>query len=330
MKIDKLPVELIEKYFFKYSSNVTKHANGVLNGKCPICREGTSWNSKKRLYFMPNKEIITCHNCAKNWYPINWIKTVSGLTYKEIFNESLNYDLYYEEPNEQPKHINTQILPYDSINLFDPIQIKYYDDNMVIKDALNLIKKRRLDSAINKVPLYISLKDFVHKNRLCIPFYGANNKITFFQTRAMYPEDEKIAKYLSKSNSDKTVFGLQTINTNLDYLFITEGPIDSMFIENGISFAGLKISEKQKELLTPFFLYNKIWILDNQLENNEVLEKNLNLIEDGETIFIWPKKYKAFKDFNELCCKTNLNYISPNFVINNSFSGLKAKLLLTQ
>ncbi len=330
MKFTNLPIEQVEKYFYKYSSNVTKGSNGILNGKCPVCREGSSWSTKKRLYFIPEKHLITCHNCATNWNDLNWIKIVSGLTYKEIFNDSLNYDLYCDEPIEQPKKKNNQILPHDSINLFDPIQIKYYEDNEVVQDALNLIKNRRLDTAINKCTLYISLKDFIHKNRLCIPFYESNNRINFFQTRAIYKEDEDIAKYLSKSNCDKTIFGLNNIDTHLEYLFITEGPIDSMFVQrNGISLAGLQISEKQKELLTPYFLYNKIWILDNQLENKEVFEKNMKLIESGETIFIWPKKFKGIKDFNELCCKLKLNKINTEFILKHSHSGLKAKILLT-
>ena len=328
MKLDKLPAELIEQYFYKYSSNVTKKANGVLNGRCPTCHEGDSWNTKKRLYFIPEKYTITCHNCAKNWYPAQWIVMVSGVSYKDIATESLEYDIYYGEDFDTPKKTNSQILPYDSINLFDPIQVKYYEDNVVVQDALAIIKKRRLDTAVNSVPLYVSLKDFIHKNRICIPFYDTNNKISFFQTRAIYSEDAEIAKYLSKSGSDKTVFGLNKISYDLDYLFITEGPIDSMFIQNGISMAGLQISEKQMTLLNPYFLYKKIWVLDNQLDNKEVVDKYHSLINKGETVMIWPKSCKTFKDFNEMCVHYKLDKISTEFVIKNSFEGKAATLKL--
>jgi hypothetical protein len=145
----------------------------------------------------------------------------------------------------------------------------------------------------------------------------------------MYPEDEDIAKYLSKSNSDKSVFGLNQIDTSMDHMFIFEGPIDSMFVKNGISMAGLQISSYQESLLSKYMLYQKIWVLDNQLYKDEVFEKNMQLVKKGETIFIWPKEYKRFKDLNELCCTLNIDYVKPEFFIKNSFKGEKAKVALS-
>jgi hypothetical protein len=129
-------------------------------------------------------------------------------------------------------------------------------------------------------------------------------------------------------NSAKSVFGLNNIKNILDYLFIFEGPIDSMFVMNGISMAGLQVSDYQRDLLQPFFLFKKIWILDNQLSNPDVLQKNIQLINQGETIFIWPKQYSAFKDVNEICCKLKLDSINPEFFIKNSWSGLEARTRL--
>ena len=52
--------------------------------------------------------------------------------------------------------------------------------------------------------------------------------------------------------------------------------------------------------------------------------------DNDEKVFIWPEQLKTFKDFNEVCVKGKKDKIKPEFIINNTYSGLKAKLLLTK
>jgi hypothetical protein len=103
-----------------------------------------------------------------------------------------------------------------------------------------------------------------------------------------------------------------------------------MSIQNGLCVAGIHITDKQKILLEQFFIYKRIWILDNQRIDLASKEKTQELIEDGEKVFIWPKEYKQ-KDFNEICCDLNINQISPKFILKNSFEKeiamLKLKLI---
>ena len=51
---------------------------------------------------------------------------------------------------------------------------------------------------------------------------------------------------------------------------------------------------------------------------------------DNEKVFIWPKELKRFKDFNDICVAGNKDKIKPEFILKNTHSGLKAKLLLTE
>lgn len=318
----------------QYCRNVhyIKNSNSY-RATCPFCNEGTSTNSKTRLNYYVDTGYLVCYNCSRSMSAFYFIKDLTKKSSREIFREiSEGYDSctnirFDEEVVNKKKEVST--LPINSINLCDPIQCKYYENEPIIKDALKYITERRLNLAINPTTLYISLVDFLHANRLVIPFVNLDNKINFYQTRAIYKKDEEPAKYLGKLNSPKSVFGLNNIKTDLDYLFIFEGPIDSMFVKNGVSMAGLQISEFQNELLQPFFLYKKIWVLDNQLDNDSVIQKNRQLVNQGETIFIWPKKYHMFKDVNEICCKLKVNSIHPEFFIKNSFSGQQAQKLLT-
>jgi hypothetical protein len=249
----------------------------------------------------------------------------SGLSFKEVMEESEEYDFggsdLTDKKFERPE---SETLPVDSINLFDEQQVNYFIKNEVVKHALLEIKRRRLDTATNKPnALYISLKDFIHKNRLVIPYCDFRGKIVWYQTRAIYKKDEvDRPKYLSKLNSERSVYGLDKINEQIDHLFIFEGPIDSMFVKNGIAMGGIDMSDLQNDQMKRYRLYEKIWVLDNQLkENDEVRTQVTNLLEQGERVFFWPKKFKGIKDINELCVKVRKDSIRPEFFIDNSYES---------
>jgi hypothetical protein len=242
-----------------------------------------------------------------------------------------DYDtLEFEELEDKKKISIIPSLPEDSINLFDDLQIDYYKNNNIVKEALKYIKLRKLDIAINNPDaLYISLKDPVHKNRLIIPFKDNCGKILWYQSRKIFDWDEK-PRYLSKVNSEKTISGLDKITEQYPYVFLFEGPIDSFFVKNGISVGGINegrinLASKQKEQMTSLHFFDKIWVLDSQWKDKTARDKTLTLLEQGEEVFIWPKNIGTkYKDLNELCVDNNLNQISPTYIKNNSIQGKDA------
>jgi len=204
---------------------------------------------------------------------------------------------------------------------------------------LQVIRNRRLDTAINRPPaMFISLLDKVHKNRLVIPFYNENNDIIFYQSRTILPSDSRVyPKYLSKVNSEKSLCGINNIDNELNFLFIFEVPIDSFFIKNGIAVAGIQENSSntfttlQNMQLQGLKLLDRIWVLDSQWLDLASRKKTEQLIKQGEAVFIWPEKIgKAFKDVNEMCVAKSIDSIPPNFIIKNSFTGLRAELAMVE
>jgi hypothetical protein len=261
---------------------------------------------------------------------------ICDISFKEVMKEASGHDNTFNEiiykQNGYPKEKKTTFtLPYDSINLSDPIQLDYHKNDKTIQHCLKYIKNRRLNCAINRPKtFYISLADHIHKNRLCIPFYDLNGKIIYYQTRAIYEKDADIAKYLSKLNADKSLYGINNIDSDLSTVFIFEGPIDSMFCKNGMAACGLSLTESQEEQLKKYCLFDHIWVLDNQTDNKKVKEKYEKLIDDGETIFFWPEEFNNYKDINEICMTLGKDHIPYKLFLNNSFSGLKAKIKLKE
>lgn len=328
-----IPESLTTQYFYQYSGYPEyNRSNKTYNACCPICREGKSWGKKKRLYYIPEQNLIHCHNCQRSWNPVQWIEEISGKSYYELlleFDDNLN--LLYEKNTEKPTKKNLNVLPYNSINLLNNYEISFYKNNKIVLDALNFIKNRRLNTALNKTELYISLKDFTYKNRICIPFKDLNKKIIFYQCRALYKNEEEMGrKYISKLNEDKSVFNVDKVDLNFPYLFLFEGPIDSMFVKNGVGIAGLSLTETQKSQLNKFLLHEKIWVLDNQKIDESSHKKTIELIKKGERVFIWPKSFSKYKDLNDLCVDLKKDEINPKFFINNSVNNeieLNLKLL---
>lgn len=310
------------------------------NGCCPTCREGTSWGKKRRLYYIPKKNIVFCHNCGLNMRPVKWIQQVSNMSYVEIMRENgtlavrevTKENIEFSKPVTAP-----DLLPKDSINLFDSSQVSFYKNNNIINKCIDLIKYRRLDVACNRPPaLFVSLNDSIHKNRLIIPFYGLDGKIYHYQTRTVINSQKSFPKYLSKQQSEKGLFGINQVQENSKYIFVTEGPIDAFFIKNGVAVAGITESKQdpftkiQKDQLGNFPLHDIIWILDNQYKDQASRKKTSYLLKLGYKVFLWPEKLKCYKDINEYCIDKKLNGIEEEFILENITSGVKGRLMLSQ
>jgi hypothetical protein len=317
----KIPTSYVLNKFFSYTIEPShrKH-DDTYNAACPICREGKSLGKKKRLFFYPESNTFHCFNCSKTWSAFNWILQVCGMSKEEMDSEILcndnfvNIDKRLSCLSSLPKK-DLPDLPFDSINLFDPSQVLFYKSNKFVLNALKYIKGRRLFDSINKPnSLYISLTDFIHKNRLCIPFYDRDKKILFYQTRAL---DDTIPKYLGKSGYEKTMFNIDKIDINFPYIFIFEGPIDAMFVKNGVAAAGLTLTKTQNTQLSEYPLHKKIWVLDNPIVDDTSKDKTIELLNKGENVFKW--KYGNYKDFNEMAMFEELNQIDPKFILNSLY-----------
>lgn len=336
-----VPEEFVVQKFYQHAGypKYVKSTN-TYTGGCPICREGNSWGRKSRSYYIPKDGVICCHNCG--WYgkPVNWIVEVEKCSFDELMQQidqcEFSYGLNLE--SEQKKAPETTDLPRDSINLFDKTQLSYYSNESIVRLAAETIVSRKLNTAVNRPrSMFVSLTDPVHKNRLIIPFYDKNKKCVFYQTRTLLKTDQDRPKYLSKQNSEKTLFNYDNVTASSDHVFITEGPIDSFFIKNSVAVAG--IQEKSKQTFTPaqkaqldkLFLVQPVWVLDSQWLDRASLMKTKTLLHEGHCVFLWPKDVgQKFKDVNDMCVYFGVDQITEKFILDNTYCGLKGIVKLKQ
>jgi len=314
--------------------------NNVYQCSCPICREGKSLGKKRRCYYIPKNENIFCHNCGWSGKPLRWIKEVSGTNDTDIIEELKEY-APYEEDILQPevKKYVTSTLPKDSINLSDQAQLDYYKDRDVLRTAIQIVKNRRLDTAVNRPEsLYLSFVDKVHKNRLIVPFVNENKEIEFYQSRTLLNRDLKTKpKYLGRVNAEKTLFNIDKVSSDHENVYIFEGPLNAFFTKNSVAVAGItergrSFTKRQDEQLrTTLKWYDRVWILDSQWVDQASLVKSEALLKQGERVFIWPEKFgRKFKDFNDIAIACKVDEIKWEFIQKNTFEDLEGIVKLSQ
>lgn len=329
-----LPAEYVEQYVQQYVGYVKSRSNGRLNGGCPFCKEGNSWGKQSRFWYDPEREGVSgtclCYNCGYCNGSANFISEVSGLTYREINTELMDYDIVPKDLAYNLKSIPivttpTKILPTDSINLFDKTQLDYYKDEPIVKTALEYIKLRKLEHAPSRPKsLYVSTEDFVHKNRLIIPYYY-DNQVQWYQTRRLLDDDS--SNYLSKGHSEKILPNMDNIDVDYPYIFMFEGYIDSMFVKNSSCVSGITkegdftLTDFQKNQLALFPTHEIIWVLDSPFLDETAKVKTQALLDNGERVFEWPTKFgEKYKDFNNIIVDTNLQEIPSDFILKRSIT----------
>lgn len=301
-----------------------KH-NQTYTACCPICREGDSWLKKKRFYFYSKTNSCYCFNCG---YNAKLYKLYYDLTGKMMGKEGFENPKLMQETASPVQTI--QPLPKDSINIFDTTQVLKNMRNSFFKETIQYVCDRRLHKSINRPKTFwFSPVDFTHKNRLIIPFYDLDDKIAYYQSRKLPSDTSDLPNYLSKSGGDRSLFNINRVS-EYPYIFIFEGPLDACFIRNGVAVSGINksrnsMTDKQKEQLANFPLHQKIWVLDNQNKDLTARKKMQQLADNNQHVFVWPKNI-IYKDFNEMCMDLKQNSVDPEFVLNNTFQGIKARV----
>lgn len=328
---------IIQKFFQLSGAPAHNRHNKTYQGSCPICREGKSWLKKRRCFYIPKNNNIYCHNCGWSSTPIRWILEVSGMTFRELQEEIEENNFSFQEEVDKPEELVEQpSIPNNSINLSNTTQVEFFKKEPVVVAALDFIKSRRLDTAIYSPNYYISLDDFVHKNRLIIPFIDTDREIVHYQSRSIPGfEDVDKPRYISKQNSEKTLFNFHKVDQSLEVIFVFEGPLNACFTKNGVAVAGIQensqkmFTDKQYTQLRSIPYFRRVWVLDSQWIDNASRKKSAILASQGEEVFIWPEKLgKQFKDFNDIAIAAKLDQISHEFILNNTFKGIVAEVKL--
>lgn len=305
--------------------------------RCPLCGDSAKTKTKTRGYFYRKKDFMVyhCHNCNEGYIIPNFLKLIKPDLYS-----SYNMELF-EEKN--PKKKNIFIFPkvsFDSEKSLSNQQEKVIQrlpaiDSLAYEHyAYRYIRSRHINSDYYKHIRYAScfatlVDEFIpgHEKkfpkgepRLIFPYYDRDNNILGLQGRALKQSE---LKYITiKANDDAIkAYGLDRIKP-AETVYVTEGPIDSFFFDNGVASMDSKLDRINQYIPIDT---DRVYLYDNEPRNSQIAYNLQKTIDKNLKVFIWPEKIKA-KDINEwydLCLdKDEIKRI----VDNNTFVGLRAKL----
>ena len=306
-------------------SQFKKKTDYLFNFRCPHCGDSQKSKTKARayLYRVKNDMFFKCHNCGQGQNLANFIKFVDPKLY-----ESYLLERYKKSAPATPKPKFdfkptkfTNQTPIDDLksikDLPEDHPARLYCVNRKIPEKYfdKLFLSDKFMTLVNEVKpnTYKVIKDHP---RLIIPFYDTTGKVFAFQGRAFGKEQPKYLTIKLDENKQK-VYGLDKVSFQKP-IYITEGPIDSLFIDNCLAAGGADL-----------FLKNKIpnenitYIFDNEPRNKEIVKRMYKVIEQDFNVVIWPEDLQL-KDVNDMIMSGLTKLQLQDIISNNTYSKLSA------
>lgn len=300
--------------------------------RCPLC--GDSQSDKKKLsgnfFTYQNRFVYHCYKCGKSMAIGPFLKRVYPDLYEEYtFNFVTRKPEVPDIPNpifQEKKvalHINSSEFNIPRISELPPehpavsyiarrkIPAKYYSD-LFYAEAFQAWSNTVVPGAFENVKY--------DEPRLVIPFRDSSGKVFAFQGRSFGASK---VKYLTvKIDPDaKKIYGLDKIDTSKK-IYIVEGPIDSMFVENSLASADSSLTSGVN------VNWDVTFVWDNEPRSPQIIKKIESAIDQNLSVVIW-RRTNRFKDINDAVQKHGFTIDSINSLIRErTFSGLQARLEL--
>lgn len=333
--------------------NFHKIDDNVWNFRCVYCGDSKTDRRKRKAYLYVGKKQITfykCHKCQMVVTFGTFLKHVNSTLHKEYLRDT------FSERGQSPKKPLEHVIPeklkrvVDISRFVKDKHIKYgpLASKLVTKvsslPAEHFCKKYVLD---RKIPNRFHAKLFFTEKfktwtneqvpgkfekvgadeaRLIIPFVDMDGNMFGYQGRS-FTGDERF-KYISIFFGEDhiKVFGLDDYDPKRR-VYITEGPIDSMFIENGLAMAGASMDPRVSELgIVPS---NTTRVYDNERRNKNIVKQMEMAVEEGYKVFFWPDDIEE-KDINDLIKAGKTVTDIREIIDTNAYEGLQATLKITQ
>lgn len=317
--------------------NFKQKKEGLFNFSCPICGDSKKNLTKARGYAFSkgNDYFYRCHNCGVSTTLGNLLKDVDPSLHKEYVLEN-----YKSGQTNNPYKANS-ILQITSPK-FGKVDKKKVFEHAEWCDKLpkehfciQYLMARKIPEEYYKMLLFTNkYKQFVdalvpnHDKviiddaRLVIPFYNKYNDLIAVSGRALETSDKTLRYITIRTNDDenKLIYGMERVKLS-EKIYLVEGPIDSLFLNNCVASGDANLSLTAKEISSG----DKVLIFDNEPRNKEVVKLIQNAIKLSHDVVIWPSDVNG-KDVNEMI----LNGKSPSeirdIISSNTFRGIQAQI----
>ena len=319
------------KYLNLLSTQLPKFkrkSDNLWNFRCTICGDSQKNKNKARgfVFAIKGDLVFKCHNCQSSMSFSKLLEKMDLGLYKEYKLEKFKDSNKPRVPMSKVKRVvstkpvfKTNILntltPLDNLNNSHPAR-EYILNRQLPTQSLYYTEKFQEWTNSVKPNTFPDIKR--DEPRIIIPFIDKEGVVFGFQGRSLSNTGLRYITILLQEGKPK-IFGLNVI----DYerrVFITEGPFDSLLLNNSLAMAGADVN-----LFDGLGLGDDVvYVYDNEPRNKQITDRIERHISDGHQIVIWPSNIEQ-KDINDMVLA---GIPVQNLIESNVYRGLKATLKL--
>lgn len=334
-----MDLEFVTQFMLQHFELTTIQNNGThFISRCLLCGDSAKNPYKKRFNLNWNNGVPGwhCWNCGRHGNFIEIYSIVKGMSYDDAKNELFKYDKedikrQMETYKRRPVPIDKKVIDEDNFNfILDKCYGLFSDDSGILSKKYIQVLRDFYES--RKIP--IKYKIYIchsgkYKNRIIIPIFNENRDVIYFQARRI-PNSGIIPKYDNPiSPKELCIINRHKFDPEKN-IIVHEGLIDSFMVgDQGTSCLGKEISEELLEVLLKLTNKSVIIALDNDSEAYKALAKFFKKNKYAKKVkyFLYPDKYKKYKDINEIVVNENINNIY-NMMVENSVNYSTAYMKL--
>mgnify|MGYP003339098584 FL=1 len=310
-----------------------RKSDRVYNFRCPFCGDSQKNKLKARGYLFEKSGglIYKCHNCDVGTNLGKLIDLVDpGLaksyrleSYKDRIASNVVDDTFVIPKTEVER---PSIILDEMLSRLDQLPshhraVEYVKSRQIPKERWNdLYYTKNYKELETLNPAYEGR--LVADERLVIPFRREDGLLTGVTGRAMGNSSLRYATL--RIGDDPLIYGLERVARGKT-IYVTEGPIDSMFLDNAIGAGGTDFQQAVYSVSGE----NVVLIFDNQPRNKQVVKRVESYAQRGYSMVVWNSSW-TFKDINDAVL-SGLSSSQVEHILNKStFKGLALKLAIRE
>jgi len=318
--IDKKYINLVSPQLDRFKWK----GENLANCRCPLCGDSQRNKNKARGFFFPKKNdyFYKCHNCGAGHTLYKFLEWVSPALCREYAlerwrngeNGHSNYTKP-QEPDSLPPPLRIGLPRLSDLPTDHPARVYAESRRIPCLQRFHYTKGfgdwvRGIDPTYTTVP---------NDERIVIPFLNKNGELLGAQGRAIGGSKDAI-RYITVKfvKSGRIFFGGDTVDYSRR-VYATEGPIDSVFLDNGIAFAGSEVGS----VVCGFS--DAVVVLDNEPRNREIVEATREAIEAGHQVCVWDSGILE-KDINDMVLGGQTPQQVQDSIDKYTCSGMEARL----
>ena len=297
------------------------------NFRCPICGDSKKNRNKVRGFVFQVKGdlLYKCHNCGYSVPLPKLIEQLDPVLYKqyrlEKFKDSnkprvdtRKVERVISTTPVFKKNILSDLTPVDKLNNSHPAK-EYILNRQLPTQALYYTEKfKEWTNSVKPDTFHEITQD---EGRIIIPFIDKEGVVFGFQGRSLHSTGLRYITILIEEGRPK-IFGMDKVNSELP-IYVTEGPFDSLLLQNAVAMGGADISDSGNYLDGDL-----VYVYDNEPRNEQITSRIERHIKAGDRVVIWPHGIKE-KDVNDMILS---GHPVQQIVQDCTYSGLTATLKL--